>query len=120
MKAMSILRARVYELEKNKLDSARAADRSQQVGFPFFYLIALLLLLSLSLTMNCVLCQIGSASRSDKIRTYNFHQDRVTDHRIGYTSHNLEMIMEGEVDELIDKLDIGSRLEVLKAKAGVK
>ncbi|MFP4589405.1 MAG: peptide chain release factor 1 [Candidatus Acetothermia bacterium] len=48
--------------------------------------------------------QIGKAQRSEKIRTYNFPQNRVTDHRISYTTHNLEGIMEGEIDELIDKL----------------
>jgi peptide chain release factor 1 len=48
--------------------------------------------------------QIGSAERSEKIRTYNFPQDRVSDHRINLTLHNLPHILEGELDELIDAL----------------
>ena len=48
--------------------------------------------------------QVGTGDRSEKIRTYNFPQGRVTDHRIKYTSHNIDAIMNGELDELIDNL----------------
>ena len=50
---------------------------------------------------------VGSGDRSDKVRTYNFPQDRVTDHRIGKTVHNLPGVMDGDLDDLIDALDDG-------------
>jgi len=58
--------------------------------------------------------QIGRAQRSEKIRTYNFPQNRVTDHRIEYTTHNLEGILEGELDELIEKLEAAEEEEKLE------
>ena len=58
---------------------------------------------------------VGSGDRSDKIRTYNFPQNRVTDHRIGLTLYNLSNIMEGELDELIEQLKIADRTEKLQA-----
>lgn len=76
-KALKILRARLYEMEREKLAKERAASRKEQ---------------------------IGSGDRSERIRTYNFPQSRVTDHRIGLTSHNLDMILVGELDEFIDAL----------------
>ena len=76
-KAMKILRARLYEAERQKKDSERAADRRSQVG---------------------------SGDRSERIRTYNFPQGRVTDHRINVTLHKLEKFMDGEMDELVDSL----------------
>jgi peptide chain release factor 1 len=78
-KAMKVLRARLYDLERGKLDAARAQDRRSQ---------------------------IGSGDRSQRIRTYNFPQGRVTDHRIGLTTHQLPMVLEGEeaLDEIIDAL----------------
>ncbi|WP_431281171.1 peptide chain release factor 1 [Humitalea sp. 24SJ18S-53] len=85
-KAMKILRARMYEAQRNTLDSARAADRKGQ---------------------------IGTGDRSERIRTYNFPQGRVTDHRIGFTLHKIERVMLGELDEIIDALtaeDQASRL----------
>ncbi len=85
-KAMKILRARMYEAQRNSLDSARAADRKGQ---------------------------IGTGDRSERIRTYNFPQGRVTDHRIGFTLHKIERVMLGELDEVIDALteeDQASRL----------
>ncbi|MFO1128973.1 MAG: peptide chain release factor 1 [Rhodospirillales bacterium] len=76
-KAMKILRARLYELERERLASARAADRRSQVG---------------------------SGDRSERIRTYNFPQGRVTDHRIGLTLHKLDRVLDGELDEILDAL----------------
>ena len=74
-KAMKVLRARIYELEREKKQSLEAAERKSQVG---------------------------TGDRSEKIRTYNFPQGRVTDHRIKLTSHRLESIMDGDIFELID------------------
>jgi peptide chain release factor 1 len=77
-KAMKILRARIYETEKLKKDAERAADRKSQVG---------------------------SGDRSERIRTYNFPQGRVSDHRINLTLYKIMQIMEGEaLDEMIDAL----------------
>jgi peptide chain release factor 1 len=59
--------------------------------------------------------QIGSGDRSEKIRTYNFHDNRVTDHRIGFSLHNLAEFMEGYIDEMIGKLQEADRAEKLKA-----
>jgi peptide chain release factor 1 len=61
--------------------------------------------------------QVKSGDRSDKIRTYNFPQNRVTDHRIGLTLHNLAEIIDGRLDELIEALKIADRAEKLKAEA---
>jgi peptide chain release factor 1 len=77
-KAMKVLRARLYELERAKLDAERSENRRSQ---------------------------IGTGDRSQRIRTYNFPQGRVTDHRIGLTLHQLYLVLEGEaLDELIDAL----------------
>jgi peptide chain release factor 1 len=76
-KAMKILRARIYELERERLANERAAERKSQVG---------------------------SGDRSERIRTYNFPQSRVTDHRINLTLHKLERVLDGELDELIEAL----------------
>ena len=77
-KAMKVLRARLYDLERSKLDAERAQNRRSQ---------------------------IGTGDRSQRIRTYNFPQGRVTDHRIGLTLHQLYLVLEGEaLDELIDAL----------------
>jgi len=77
LKAMSVLRARLLDIEQRKQDDAITKQRRSQVG---------------------------TGDRSEKIRTYNFPQDRVTDHRIGLTLHNLPRILEGGLDELIDTL----------------
>jgi peptide chain release factor 1 len=77
-KAMSVLRSRLYDAERARLDNERSADRRQQVG---------------------------SGDRSERIRTYNFPQGRVTDHRINLTLYKLDKVMEGEaLDEVIDAL----------------
>ncbi len=76
-RAMSVLRARLYEYEQAKREAEISAQRREAVK---------------------------SGDRSEKVRTYNFPQDRVTDHRIGLTIHNLPAIMIGEIDELLDAL----------------
>ena len=75
--AMQVLRARLYDAERQKIDSERSADRKSQVG---------------------------SGDRSERIRTYNFPQGRMTDHRIGLTLYRLDQIMQGDIDEIIDAL----------------
>jgi peptide chain release factor 1 len=77
-KAMKVLRARLYELQRAKQDAERAQDRRSQ---------------------------IGTGDRSQRIRTYNFPQGRVTDHRIGLTLHSLDLVLEGRgLDEIVDAL----------------
>ena len=88
-KAMRILRSRLLELEQDKQQEAISAERRSQVG---------------------------TGDRSEKIRTYNFKENRVTDHRIGLTIHQLDRIMEGEIDELIDALVTYYQAEKLKAE----
>jgi peptide chain release factor 1 len=92
-KALKVLRARLYEAERAKLDAERAATRRGQVG---------------------------SGDRSERIRTYNFPQGRVTDHRINLTLYKLDRVMLGELDELVDALtteDQASRLAELDQEA---
>ncbi|MGV1916022.1 peptide chain release factor 1 [uncultured Agrobacterium sp.] len=76
-KAMQVLRSRLYDIERQKADSERSADRKSQVG---------------------------SGDRSERIRTYNFPQGRVTDHRINLTLYKLDRMIEGDIDELVDAL----------------
>ncbi|HEY6625819.1 MAG TPA: peptide chain release factor 1 [Ignavibacteriaceae bacterium] len=87
-KAMKVLKARLYDLESKKQNEQISAQRKSMVG---------------------------SGDRSDKIRTYNFPQNRVTDHRIGLTLYNLSNIMEGRIDELIEQLKIADKAEKLQA-----
>jgi peptide chain release factor 1 len=61
---------------------------------------------------------VGSGDRSDKVRTYNFPQDRVTDHRIGRTVHNLPGVMDGDLDDLIDALVMADQADRLSAMIG--
>jgi peptide chain release factor 1 len=75
--AMQVLKARLYDLERQRVDSERAADRKSQVG---------------------------SGDRSERIRTYNFPQGRMTDHRINLTLYKLDQIMGGDLDEIVDAL----------------
>ena len=91
MRAMGILRARLYEIEEEKRRSAIEAERRSQVG---------------------------SGERSEKIRTYNFPQSRVTDHRINVSSYNLPAVLDGEIDDFIDELAIRDEAERL-AVAGL-
>ncbi|MEO4043180.1 peptide chain release factor 1 [Hoeflea sp. CAU 1731] len=76
-RAMQLLRARLFDMERQKADSERSAERKSQVG---------------------------SGDRSERIRTYNFPQGRVTDHRINLTLYKLDRLMEGEIDEVVDAL----------------
>ncbi len=87
-KAMRVLRSRLLEMEQDKQHEAIASERRSMVG---------------------------SGDRSEKIRTYNFKDNRVTDHRIGYTSHQLDLFMEGAIGELIDALVAHYQAEKLKA-----
>ena len=90
-KAMRILRARLFDLEQAKQDAERGAARRSMVG---------------------------SGDRSQKIRTYNFQQSRVTDHRVGLTSHRIAEVLEGDLDEFIEALAAEDRREQLAAAAG--
>jgi peptide chain release factor 1 len=89
--AMAVLRSRLYDLERQKLADERAATRKGQVG---------------------------SGDRSQRIRTYNFGQGRVTDHRINLTLHKLEAILEGDLDDLIDALITDHQASLLAAEGG--
>jgi peptide chain release factor 1 len=93
-KAMTMLRAKLYDAEKTKRDSERAAERRGQVG---------------------------SGDRSERIRTYNFPQGRVTDHRINLTLHKLPQVMEGEaLNEVIDALVAEHQAELLAAESAAQ
>lgn len=87
-KAMKVLKARLYDMEMRKQMEQISAQRKSQVR---------------------------SGDRSEKIRTYNFPQNRVTDHRIGLTLYNLSNIMEGQLDELIEQLKLADKAEKLQA-----
>lgn len=87
-KAMKILRSRLYEQQRVSLHESRAADRKSQVG---------------------------TGDRSERIRTYNFPQGRVTDHRIGLTLHKIDRVMLGELDEIVDALIQEDQAEQLAA-----
>src|SRR5687767_5132139 len=89
-KAMRVLRARLQELEEQKQHEAQASERRSMVG---------------------------SGDRSEKIRTYNFKENRVSDHRIGLTIHQLALVMEGNLDPFIDALVAHYQAEKLKAEA---
>jgi peptide chain release factor 1 len=87
-KALRILRARLFEMEEEKRNAERAADRKSQVG---------------------------SGDRSERIRTYNFPQNRLTDHRVNVTLYSLDRAMMGEIDEVVEALKLSAREERLKA-----
>ena len=88
LRALSILRARLYEIEEQKRRAELEADRRSQVG---------------------------SGERSEKIRTYNYPQSRVTDHRIGMSNYNLPVVMDGAIDQFIDELSTRDESERLAA-----
>lgn len=85
-KAMQVLRARLYDLERSRVDSERSADRAAQVG---------------------------SGDRSERIRTYNFPQGRMTDHRINLTLYKLDQVMQGDLDEVIDALTADAQARLM-------
>ena len=89
-KAMRILRARIYEMEEAKAAAQRAEARKTQVG---------------------------SGDRSERIRTYNFPDNRVTDHRIGLTLYKLDRIIEGDVGEVFDALKLSAKEELLRTSS---
>jgi len=88
-KAMRVLRARLYEVEAERIHQIQAKDRKQQVG---------------------------TGDRSEKIRTYNFPHNRMTDHRIGLTNHQLAMVMEGQLQPTVDALIAHDVAEKMKAE----
>jgi peptide chain release factor 1 len=87
-KAEAVLRARIYELEREKQDAEQSAVRRSQVG---------------------------SGERSEKIRTYNFPQDRITDHRIGLTVHGILRVLDGDIDQLIEAVSSEDQARLLAA-----
>ena len=87
--AMRMLRTKLYEIEKQKQDSEIANSRKSQVG---------------------------SGDRSEKIRTYNYPQGRITDHRIGMSIYQMENFLNGDLDEMIDNLIAADRAEKLKGE----
>jgi len=91
-KALQVLRARLHQLEKERVEAERMATRRDQVG---------------------------SGERSEKIRTYNFPQSRVTDHRIGLSSHRLEEVLSGSLDEFVEALSAADRLRRLSVAQAV-
>ena len=90
-KAMKVLRSRLYEMEREKQAAAAASERKSQVG---------------------------SGDRSERVRTYNFPQGRVTDHRIGLTLYKLDAILDGALDEIVDALATAEQAEKLKGGGG--
>jgi peptide chain release factor 1 len=92
-KAMKVLRSRLYEMEMRKQQEAIAKDRRSQVG---------------------------TGERSEKIRTYNFPQSRITDHRINFTTHQLVNVLNGDLSELIDQITTHFQAEALKEATAVR
>ena len=84
---MRLLKSRIYDQEKQKQDAELASERKSQVG---------------------------SGDRSEKIRTYNYPQGRITDHRINYTIYNLTAFMDGDIQDCIDHLIVAENAERLK------
>jgi peptide chain release factor 1 len=86
--AMQVLKTRLFDLERQRLDDERSAERAGQVG---------------------------SGDRSERIRTYNFPQGRMTDHRINLTLYKLDQVMQGDLDEVIDALIADGQARLLAA-----
>jgi peptide chain release factor 1 len=89
--AMQVLKTRLYDLERQKVHDARSADRAAQVG---------------------------SGDRSERIRTYNFPQGRMTDHRINLTLYKLDQVMAGDLDDIIDALTTDAQAALLAEMQG--
>ena len=87
-KALRVLRARLFDLEESKKNAERAAERKSQVG---------------------------SGDRSERIRTYNFPQNRITDHRIGLTLYKLDQVIAGDLDQLVVPLKVAAGEKVLES-----
>lgn len=87
-KAESVLRARIYDMERQKQDAEQASNRKAQVG---------------------------TGDRAEKIRTYNFPQDRITDHRVNLTTHGIPRVLDGELDPLIDAVASDEQARLLAA-----
>jgi len=87
MRALSILRARLYDMTQQAQDEQVGAERRLQVG---------------------------SGERSEKVRTYNFPQNRITDHRINFSSYRLESVLAGDLDEFIEQLGAAEQAEKLR------
>ena len=90
---MKVLRSRLYEMEMRKQQEAIAKDRRSQVG---------------------------TGERSEKIRTYNFPQSRITDHRINFTTHQLVNVLNGDLAELLDQITTYFQTEALKEATAVQ
>ena len=88
---MNMLASKLYEMERERQDAQLSGTRKSQVG---------------------------SGMRNEKIRTYNFPQDRVTDHRIGLTLHNIQGFMDGDLDVMIDALTTAAQAERLREGEG--
>jgi peptide chain release factor 1 len=90
-KAMAVLRARLFDMERQR--------QCQEVS-------------------DARRSQVGTGDRSEKIRTYNYPQSRLSDHRIGLTLHNLESVLEGDLDDIIDAVAAADHAKKLEAKVG--
>jgi peptide chain release factor 1 len=88
MKAMAVLRARLLDMKERK--QSESIDKERRM-------------------------QVGSGQRAEKIRTYNFPQNRVTDHRVNLSFHNLQQILDGELDEIIEALISKEQVQQLEA-----
>jgi peptide chain release factor 1 len=88
LRAMGVLRAKLYDIEQERIRNEQESARRSQ---------------------------IGSGDRSEKIRTYNYPQNRVTDHRIGVSNYNLPVVMDGDLDEFIDELATREEADRLQA-----
>lgn len=87
MKALQVLRARIYDMRRQEEEAKYAGERKSKVG---------------------------TGDRSERIRTYNFPQSRVTDHRIGLTLHKLDAVMNGEIDDIVNQLTVAEQAEALE------
>jgi peptide chain release factor 1 len=88
--AMKILKTRLYDLERSKRQAQLASERKSQ---------------------------IGSGDRSERVRTYNFPQGRVTDHRINLTLYRLEEFLDGDIDEIVEALILKNRMDMLSSES---